>query len=268
MESKETKRKKSFQIPTNDSRIDRHLQRLQKVMAEAGVASRRKCEKLIAEGKVRVNGEIVKELGFKVNPSKDVIDIEGKILKIPEKIYLMLNKPVGYLTSVSDPFNRPTVMDLVKEKARVFPVGRLDKETEGLLIFTNNGELAHRLMHPSFKFKKTYVAEIDGYPTEESLTKLRKGVELDDGITYLAEVKLLKKRTKNSVIEISISEGRKRQVRRMFKAIGHNIIKLKRINYGPLSVEGLKLGEYRYLTDTEVKLLKKEINLESKEEIL
>ncbi len=251
-----------------NSRPDRYLQRLQKVMAEAGVASRRKCEKLIAEGKVRVNGEIISEPGFKVDSSKDTIEVEGQILTLPNKVYLLLNKPTGYLTSVSDPFERSTVMDLIKEDTRVFPVGRLDKDTEGLLVFTNDGELANRLMHPSFKFKKTYVAEVEGSPTQESLGRLRRGIQLDDGITYPAEVNFLKKRDKSSVIEISISEGRKRQVRRMFKSIGHDVIKLRRVNYGPLTLEGLKLSEYRYLTNMEVKSLKKAINLEGKEEIL
>jgi len=254
-------RQTNFQLPTNNSRPDSHLQRLQKVMAAAGIASRRKCENLILEGKVKVNGNVVNELGFKVNPPKDVIEVDGKVISFPEKVYLILNKPTGYLTSISDPFGRPTVMDLIKEEIRVFPVGRLDYDTEGLLVFTNDGELAHRLMHPGFKLKKTYVAGIKGCPDDKSLDKLRSGIELEDGITYPADVKLIKKGKKSSTVTITISEGRKRQVRRMFKAIGCDVVKLKRTNYGPLALKDLKLGEYYYLSNLEIESLKKAVNL-------
>jgi len=243
-----------------------HLQRLQKVMAAAGIASRRKCENLILEGKVKVNGNVVNELGFKVRPAKDVIEVDGKVISFPEKVYLILNKPAGYLTTVSDSFNRPTVMDLIKEEIRVFPVGRLDYDTEGLLIFTNAGELAHRLMHPGFKLKKTYVAEVKGCPDDESLDRLRSGIKLEDGITYPAGVKLIKKGEKSSTVTITISEGRKRQVRRMFEAIGCDVVKLKRTKYGPLTLKGLKLGKYRHLSDLEIKSLMEAVDL--KQEVL
>ncbi|HDP69569.1 MAG TPA: rRNA pseudouridine synthase [Actinobacteria bacterium] len=261
MKNKKTSQPVCQQAQQTNSRLSTN-QRLQKVMAKAGIASRRKCEELILQGKVKVNGKIVKELGFKVDSLRDAIEVNGEILEFSEKIHLVLNKPSGYLTSSSDSFGRAMVMDLINEETRVFPVGRLDKDTEGLLFFTNDGELANRLMHPKFGFKKTYIAEVKGCPEKRSMDKLRKGIELDDGRTYPADVKLIKEGKEKSVIEITISEGRKRQIRRMFKAIGHDVIKLKRVKYGPLSLEGLKLGQCRRLTDLEIQSLLKAVNSE------
>lgn len=231
-------------------------ERLQKVMARAGVASRRHSEALIQAGRVTVNGRVVTELGTKVVPGRDIIEVDGRPLGRPEtKVYVLLNKPKGYVTTLFDPQGRPKVTDLLEGEVaeRVYPVGRLDFDTEGLLLLTNDGDLANGLMHPARRVKKTYIAKVRGVPGPAKIRALREGIELDDGPTAPADVKVLEVRAPNSAtISLRIHEGRNRQVRRMFAALGHEVIHLKRIALGPLKLGDLPAGEWRYLTDQEV----------------
>ena len=206
------------------------LERIQKIMAQGGIASRREAERLILDGRVTLNGKVVVELGTKADTDNDYIKVNGKLITRPEpKTYVILFKPRGYVTTSKDPEGRPTVMELLeKVKVRVFPVGRLDYDTEGLILCTNDGDLAHRLQHPSHEIPKTYLVKVDGVPTQEGVLKLRNGVKLRDGMTAPARVKIIKKAEANSWLEIIIHEGRNRQIKRMFEAIGHTVIKLKR----------------------------------------
>ena len=234
------------------------MERLQKLIARAGICSRREAEKIISAGRVTVDGKIITELGAKADPSKNKIRVDGKPLKIcAEKIYLLLNKPRGYVSTVKDERGRKTVLELLGENfsERVYPVGRLDLNSEGLLILTNDGDLTNALIHPRFEIKKTYRAKISGDVTEEKLDKLRAGIELDDGLTAPAEVYLLEK----NLVEITIHEGRNRQVRRMFAAIGCDVKRLKRVKFAGLTIDGLKVGQYRELTAEEVAKLKGEL---------
>ncbi|OMF73077.1 pseudouridine synthase [Paenibacillus glucanolyticus] len=234
------------------------MERLQKIMAQAGVASRRKCEELILEGKVQVNGETVTELGTKADPAQDLITVSGKPIKNEKKVYVMLNKPKGVITSASDPEGRKIVSDYLKGiKERVYPIGRLDYDTEGLLLLTNDGEFANLLSHPKYHVPKTYLATVKGVPHGTELDKLRQGIMLEDGMTSPAEVeyKDVDPDNKQSVISITIHEGRNRQVRRMFEAISHPVLRLKRISYGDLLLQNLKRGLYRHLTADEINQL-------------
>ncbi len=235
--------------------------RLQKVLAEYGIASRRKCEKIIQEGRVKVNEKVVTELGTKVNPYKDFIEVDGKVLKRQEdKIYILLNKPIGYVTTVKDQFKRPTVMDLLKGiKVRVVPVGRLDMYTSGALILSNDGEFINKITHPSHEVDKTYNVTIKGKITQEEIEKLKEGVNIGDYITKPAKVKILKiDENKNiSRIQITIHEGKNRQIRRMCKAINKSVIGLHRSSIGNINVKNLKLGEYRLLNSKEIEELVK-----------
>lgn len=237
--------------------------RLQKYLAMAGVASRRASEELIKRGRVTVNGKTVTILGTKVDPQKDKVCVDQKPVRVQKEfIYLLLYKPSGFITSLKDPQNRPTVMDLIPEiKERVYPVGRLDFNTEGLLLITNDGKLANRLTHPRYRVKKRYLVETKGIPPLNKLKQLEQGVQLEDGMTYPAEIKLLKvKRNQNlAVTEVIIHEGRKRQIKRMFKHIGFPVTKLKRTHLSFLNLKGLKKGQYRFLKDDEIQKLKKEI---------
>jgi 23S rRNA pseudouridine2605 synthase/16S rRNA pseudouridine516 synthase len=244
------------------------MKRLQKVMAEAGVASRRKCEELIRDGKVKVNGKVVTEMGFKVEPSTALIEVEGKTLLPEKKIYLLLNKPKGYVTTLNDPQKRPTVLDLIPQsiEQRIYPVGRLDYHTEGLLLLTNDGELTFALTHPKKEIEKTYLAWVKKSPSEKELEQLRKGIELEDGPTSPAKVKVIKEKDGLTLLQITIHEGRKRQIRRMLKAIGYPVVNLKRIKIGPLSLGNLKKGECRHLTEEEVKKLYRACGLEYEKE--
>jgi 23S rRNA pseudouridine2605 synthase len=237
------------------------VERLQKIIAAAGIASRRKAEELITAGRVQVNGTVVTELGTKADSDTDHIRVNGKLLHGAERrVYLLLNKPKGYVTTVSDPEKRPTVMDLVKGvKDRVYPVGRLDYASEGLLLMTNDGELAHRLMKAASHVAKTYVVKVAGTPKEEAIAKLRAGVSIatDDGKrvrTGPAAVRVVKEAA-NPWYEITLIEGRNRQIRRMFEAVGHHVEKIKRVKYGPLSLD-VPPGEFRSLTLKEVERLK------------
>lgn len=235
------------------------MERLQKILAQAGVASRRKCEELISSGKVEVNGEVVTELGTKADPAKDVITVSGKPIQGENKIYIMFNKPKGVITSASDPKGRKVVTDYLKGiKERVYPVGRLDYDTEGLLLLTNDGEFANLLTHPKHHVPKTYLATVRGVPHGTSLDKLKAGIKLEDGMTAPAEVeyKDIDEENKQAVISITIHEGRNRQVRRMFDAISHPVERLKRISFGDILLQNLKRGSYRHLTKDEINHLK------------
>lgn len=238
-------------------------ERLQKYLASAGVASRRASETMIQEGRVAVNGKVIRELGTKIVPGKDQVTVDGKPVQPEEKlVYLLMNKPAGYITTAKDTHNRPTVLDLVADVPyRVFPVGRLDYETEGLLLLTNDGEFAYRMTHPKFKMMKTYVAVVQGVLTPERLDMLQNGVQLEDGKTGPAKVRILRKENHKTVVEISIHEGKNRQVRRMFKAIKNPVLELKRISVGTLTLKGVNLGEYRYLNDDELKKVGQRLGL-------
>ncbi len=238
-------------------------ERLQKYLAAAGVASRRASETLIREGRVAVNGTVIQEMGFRVTPGRDQVTVDGKLVQQEEQmVYLLMNKPAGYVTTVKDTHKRMTVMDLLTDVPyRVFPVGRLDFETEGLLLFTNDGEFAYRMTHPKFKMMKTYLATVQGNVTEDRLKLLRSGVQLEDGITAPAEVNIVRKESHRTVVEISIHEGRNRQVRRMFQAVKHPVLELKRVSIGPLTLKGVGVGEYRYLKETELKKIGQRLGL-------
>ena len=233
------------------------MERLQKVIASAGVASRRKAEQLIQEGKVSVNGKIVTEMGIKVSP-EDEIKVNGKPLQKEEKVYYLLNKPKGYICAVSDDKDRKTVIDCFPDvKERIFPVGRLDYDTTGLLILTNDGEFANKMMHPRYHRPKTYEVSVDGVLTDQMLTMLQNGIELEDGKTLPAEVYLLKRLEgkKKTVIQITIFEGRNRQVRHMMEYFHCEVTRLARIQYGFLDLGHLRQGQYRKLRSFEVRKL-------------
>ena len=234
--------------------------RLQKYLAECGVASRRKCEQYILDGKVKVNGNIVTELGTKVNKN-DIVEFQKKKVKIQdEKIYILLNKPIGYVTTVKDQFKRDTVLDLVKINKRIVPVGRLDMYTSGALILTNDGDFVNVLTHPKHEIKKTYNVTVAGKVIAEEVELLKKGVEIDNEyITKPAKVKILKIDEEKNIsrIQITIHEGKNRPVRKMCEAIGKKVIALHRSKIGNIDVKNLKLGTWRYLTQKEISDLKK-----------
>jgi 23S rRNA pseudouridine2605 synthase len=234
------------------------LERIQKIISAAGVTSRRAAEELITEGRVRVNGKVVTELGTKADPSKDHIKVDGKLINPQQpQTYIMLNKPAGYVTTMSDPEGRPTVQDLLKGiKVRVYPVGRLDYNTEGLLLLTNDGDFAHLITHPKHEFPKTYLAKVKGVLEDSQIDNLESGIYLDDGKTAPAKIKKVRKEEANSWLEITIHEGRKRQVRRMFDRVGHSVIRLKRVRTGNQTLGDLAEGTFRYLTPEEVTGLK------------
>ncbi|MDO3679219.1 pseudouridine synthase [Paenibacillus ehimensis] len=237
------------------------MDRLQKVLAEAGVASRRKCEELITAGRVEVNDKVVTTLGVKVDPSQDFIKVDGKPIRRQSKVYVIFNKPKGVITSAQDPEGRKTVTEFFKNiKQRIYPIGRLDYDTEGLLLLTNDGEFAHLLTHPKHHVPRTYLATVKGVPHGSLLDKLKNGIELEDGMTAPAEVEYqdVRPEANESVVKITIFEGRNRQVRRMFDAIHHPVIKLKRIQFGPLQLSGVPRGKFRHLTPQEVNELRQE----------
>jgi 23S rRNA pseudouridine2605 synthase len=240
------------------------LIRLQKFLAATGVDSRRGAEKLIKDGRVKVNGLVVKKMGLKIDPRQDKVELDDLPLELPvEKKYYLLNKPAGYLTTVKDPFGRATVMELFPRHLRpgLFPVGRLDLDTEGLLLLTNDGQLAYRLTHPRFGVKKKYLALVQGILGREKLLLLRNGVLLKDGWTSPAQVKIVSIHSKKnqSLLEIILHEGKKRQVRRMCAAIGHPVLKLKRTSLAFLTLKGLQPGSYRPLFREEVEKLSRKL---------
>ena len=230
--------------------------RLEKYIATSGIASRRSVKKSIHAGLVTVNGELVLVPGHPINVETDTVEFEGKQVEpLAEHIYLMLNKPAGYLTTRHDERGRPTVMDLVADLPdTIYPVGRLDLETEGLLLFTNDGDFAHRLLHPSHEVEKTYLAWVKGVPRDDAVQRLRQGVKIPSGTTAPAKVKCLRvsKDGTSTKFEVGIHEGKKRQVRLMFKAVGHPVIRLKRVRIGNLGLGTLPPGAYQFLTPEEI----------------
>ena len=230
--------------------------RLQKIIAQAGIASRRKAEELIKSGRVTVNGTVIRQLGYKA-AKEDIIAVDGKVLKKAEKkVYILLNKPPGYVSTVKDQFSRRTVMDLIKGvEQRIYPVGRLDYETSGLLLLTNDGELTQRLTHPRYVTKKVYEAELEGVPSKQDIDKFEKGLDIGGYITAPAKMMIKTRRSNSSVVEITIHEGKNRQVRRMCEIIGHPVKKLKRIAEGEISLGDLREGEWRFLSAKEIEKL-------------
>ena len=238
------------------------MERLQKIIAKAGIASRRAAEVLILDGKVRVNGVIVTELGVRADPLKDYIKINGKRIAAQSKnVYLILNKPKGYITSVSDPEGRPTVMQLITGiKERLYPVGRLDYYTEGLLLLTNDGELANKLMHPRYGIEKKYLAKVKGTPSESEIKKLALGgVPVAGSLSAPCQIRALRKTEQNAWFELILHEGKKREVRVLMDNIGHTVLKLKRVQYAHIKLGTLPPGAYRHLTEREVEGLEKRV---------
>ena len=230
-------------------------ERLQKVLAQAGLGSRRACEALIEAGRVEVNGEVA-ALGRRIDPEHDRVTVDGVTIPVrPGLVYYLLNKPAKVVTTAHDPEGRPTVIDLVPAEPRVFPVGRLDWDTEGLLLLTNDGSLAHGLTHPSSGVPKTYLAEVAGVPGRAALRRLREGVDLDDGLTAPAKARLAQTTPNGAALEIVIHEGRNRQVRRMCEAVGHPVRRLVRTRFGPLRDHRLAPGQWRPLTQAEIRAL-------------
>jgi pseudouridine synthase len=233
--------------------------RLQKYLATQGINSRRKCEELIIKGRVKVNDSIVTKLGTCINPSEDIIEVDNKnIAKTIKRIYIILNKPSGYLCTQQDPFKRPTIYDLIREiNVRINYAGRLDFFSEGLVLLTSDGELIHKLIHPRNKIEKVYVVKIKGTINNDELEKLQKGVPISPKlITSPCKVTVLKRYQKTTILKIIIKEGKKRQIRRMLSYLNFQVLKLKRIKIGPISLGNLKTGRYRYLTCDEVKRIK------------
>ena len=237
-------------------------ERLQKYLANNGIAARRKCEEYILEGRVKVNGQVVTELGTKINPEIDVVEFdEKKVEKVEQHVYILLNKPIGYVTTVKDQFDRPTVLDLVKTKEKVIPVGRLDMYTSGALLLTNDGEFVNKITHPKNEVEKTYTVTVKDIVNNDDVEKLENGVEIpmDDEtfVTGKAKVKILKtEEEKNfSRLQITIHEGKNREVRKMCEAIGRKVLALHRRKIGNLDVKSLKIGQWRYLSDYEIKKL-------------
>ena len=228
--------------------------RLQKYMAHCGVASRRSAEAMILEGRVSVNGQVVRELGTTVSPNEDLVAVDGRPIRQEEThVYILLNKPAGYITSVKDNFGRPTALDLVRTDRRVYPVGRLDYDSEGLILLTDDGALTHQLTHPSHEFEKRYLVETDRLLTDPELARLRAGVDIGDYVTRPAHVE----RARGKGLIIGIHEGKNRQIRRMVEALGAKVRLLRRLSIGPLELGSLKPGAWRYLTPEEVETLKR-----------
>ena len=230
--------------------------RIQKYLSEAGVTSRRKAEEMILAKRIKVNGKIVEELGFKIDPEKDVVELDGKKVNknSKEHIYILLNKPIGYVTTVKDQFDRPTVLDSVKLERRVLPVGRLDMYTSGALILTDDGEFINKVTHPKHEITKSYIATINGIITKEEIEKLENGIDIGDFVTSKAKAKIIKLDKEKSIsrIEIVIHEGKNRQIRRMCEAIGRKVLALHRAKIGNIDVKDLKIGEWRYLKKEEI----------------
>jgi 23S rRNA pseudouridine2605 synthase len=238
-------------------------ERLQKILSKAGVTSRRKAEDLILQGRVSVNGNIVRELGTKAVLGRDEICVDGKTIKPEtEKLVLAFFKPKRCVTTLNDPQGRSTVADFVnKFPMRLYPIGRLDYDAEGLLLLTNDGELAHRLQHPRYKVPKTYLVKVRGHPPTEALAKLQQGVNLEDGITAPAELKVMEDDQKATWLSLTLREGRKHQVKRMCAAVGHPVLRLRRTKIGPIELDDLRPGEIRRLKSREVRNLRKNVGL-------
>ncbi len=237
--------------------------RINKYLSAAGVSSRREADRLIEQGRVKVNGKIVQTLGSKIDENKDRIEVDGKTVEGTQgKIYMLLNKPPEFLVTLKDPFQRPTIMDfLPKLKTRIFPVGRLDFDSEGLLLMTNDGELANRLTHPRYEIKKNYLVKIQGHPEKVQISRLERGIPLDGKKTAPAKISPVSSSPKRSLFKVELHEGRKREIRRMFEAIGYHVLLLRRIKFAGLTLDGLNPGDWRYLTKTEVQNLYKKVGL-------
>ena len=242
---------------------DKNSRRLNKVIAMSGIASRRKADELISLGRVMVNNKVVTLAGTKVIQGIDSIIVDGKALSnAQQSIYVILNKPFGYISTLNDPHGRPIILDLLKDvKKRIFPIGRLDFDSQGLLILTNDGQLAFRLMHPKFHIPRTYKIIINGYLSNKSAVRLEKGIALDDGLTHPAHARIIKRDKDRSTVRITIFEGRSREIRRMFEALGHKTIKLIRTGYGNLVLGDLKVGKFRHIKELELKTLKTLVGL-------
>lgn len=238
--------------------------RLNKYLSHCGIASRRQADEMISAGRIKVNDEIVNTLGAVVDEDKDVVKVDDQEIELPtEKSYVILNKPRGYISSLVDKFGRPTVIDLIKGvDARVYPVGRLDLDTEGIILLTDDGELAYRLAHPKFEIKKLYVATIKGELPAEMISKIEAGVELDDGYVATAKAKLMSAQKYQSVVQLELHEGKKREIRRIFTALGFMVKKLRRIRFADLSCEGMRTGSWRHLNRKEVQKLRRKVGLE------
>lgn len=232
-------------------------ERLQKYMAHAGVASRRKSEKIIKQGRVKVNGETITQMGYKIDKD-DLVEVDGKLIESKEKrVYYAINKPTNYITTTDEQFNRPMVLDLIQVPQRIYPVGRLDYDSSGLLLLTNDGELTNILIHPSYEIWKSYVVEVDDYIKDSDLKKLTTGVRLKEGITAPAKIKVLERNNAYTKLLIEIREGKNRQIRRMLSFFDYKVKNLHRIRFGPIKLDNLKSGEYRELTKQEIKTLKR-----------
>jgi 23S rRNA pseudouridine2605 synthase len=232
-------------------------ERLQKYIARCGISSRRKAEELILNGCVNLNGVVITELGTKINPEKDVVMVDNKIIsETKEFIYIKLYKPEGYVTTVKDQFGRKTVIDLININERIYPIGRLDYNTSGLLLLTNDGDLANKLMHPKYNIYKTYIAEVDGRVSDEAIIRLKNGVKIEDYKTAPARVNLISHKDNSSIVQVSIYEGKNRQVRKMLEAVGHSVRTLKRISFGKINLGDLKPGSWVHLNEEEIKFLK------------
>ena len=235
-------------------------ERLQKYLASCGIASRRKCEEYISQGKVQVNGKVVTELGTKINPDRDTVKFDGKIVNQAKNlVYILLNKPIGYVTTADDQFGRDTVLDLVKVRERIVPVGRLDMYTSGALILTNDGDFVYKVTHPKHEIEKTYTVTVKGIVKNNEVEQLRKGITIDDYTTKPAKVKILKTDTEKDIsrLEITIHEGKNRQVRKMCEAVGRKVLALHRSKIGRIGVKDLELGKWRFLQKREVQELLK-----------
>lgn len=243
--------------------VEARVERLHKYLSRAGVASRRRCEELIAAGRVTVNGEVVSLLGSKVDPEHDRVEVDGQPVSLPRQhTYWLLNKPAGYVSTVHDPQGRPTVVDLLNQTQRLYPVGRLDQDSEGLLLLTDDGELTQRLTHPSFEHEKEYQVLVRGRPTGQVLERLQAGVPLEDGLTSAANVDVVRTEQGGTWLRFVIHEGRKRQLRRMCDAVGHPVERLIRVRMGPLTLGKLASGQYRRLTAQEQTQLRQAVGLE------
>lgn len=234
-------------------------ERLQKFIANQGICSRRKAEEYITSGRIKVNGNIIMELGTKINPNKDVVEVDGKKISniAGKKVYILLNKPIGYVTTTRDQFNRNTVLDLVNVKEKILPVGRLDMYTSGAIILSNDGDFIYKITHPKYEVEKTYNVTLKGQVTDEEIEQLRNGVQIENYVTGKAKVKILRidKEKDLSRVEIIIHEGKNREVRKMCEAIGRKVLALHRTKIGNISVKDLRLGTWRYLKPNEIKSL-------------
>ncbi|MEI6126200.1 MAG: pseudouridine synthase [Pseudomonadota bacterium] len=233
-------------------------ERLQKIIARAGFASRRKAEELILHGRVSINGSVVTELGTQADPGRDIIAVNGvPVGQAENKIYILLNKPYGYITSLHDPEGRPTVISLVKDVTeRIVPVGRLDYDTEGLLILTNDGDFSQILQHPSYRIDRIYLVKVKGFPAQQVVEKLQAGVFIEGKKTAKSRIRVVKKAQKNTWFEIILREGRNRQIKKMFEAVQHTVLRIIRIQFGPLTLDDLPTGTYRFLNKKEIEEVK------------